>query len=127
MTVKRNRRKQTVSSDETLKTAANQAHPAARSPPQGVAREHPLKKARHAEAASRVNGWLTVARAAVTPMSVPGRREACLEQARIFREMAEADPLNRNYWASEARKWLERAATPVGNVVVTVEATPVST
>ncbi len=59
-------------------------------------------------------------------MSAPGRREACLEQARIFREMAEADPVNRNYWFGEARKWLERAATPVGHVVVTVEATSVS-
>jgi hypothetical protein len=48
-----------------------------------------------------------------------------LEQARIFREMAEADPVNRNYWAGEAMKWLERAATPVGHVVVTVEVTPV--
>jgi hypothetical protein len=59
-------------------------------------------------------------------MRTPGRREACLEQARIFREMAEADPVNRNYWSGEAMKWLERAATPVGHVVVTVEAAPVS-
>jgi hypothetical protein len=59
-------------------------------------------------------------------MSAPGRREACLEQARIFREMAEADPVNHHYWRGEARKWLERAATPVGHVVVTVEATSVS-
>lgn len=59
-------------------------------------------------------------------MSTPGRREACLEQARIFREMAEADPVNRSHWVSEAMKWLERAATPVGHVVVTVETTHVS-
>jgi hypothetical protein len=58
-------------------------------------------------------------------MSAPGRRETCLEQARIFREMAAADPANCNYWRGEARKWLERAATPVGHVVVTVEVTPV--
>jgi hypothetical protein len=59
-------------------------------------------------------------------MRTPGGREACLEQARIFREMAEADPVNRNYWSGEAMKWLGRAATPVEHVVVTVEAASAS-
>lgn len=64
-----------------------------------------------------------VARAGPTAMSTPGRREACLAQAGIFGRMAEADPVNGGYWLDEAIRWLDRAATPVGPVVVTVERT----
>lgn len=59
MIAKRNRRKQTVSFDERLKTVANEARQAAQSLPQGAAREDLLKKARQAEGARRINGWLT--------------------------------------------------------------------
>lgn len=59
MAAKRNRHKQTVSFDERLKTAAKEARRAAQSLPQGAAREDLMKKARQAEAARRINGWLT--------------------------------------------------------------------
>ena len=59
MIVKRNRRKQTISFDERLQTAAQKARQAAQSLPQGAAREDLLMKARQAEAARRINGWLT--------------------------------------------------------------------
>lgn len=59
MTVKRSRRKQTVSFDERLKTAAKEARQAAQQLPHGPEREDLLKKARQAEAAVRINGWLT--------------------------------------------------------------------
>ena len=58
MIARRNRRKQTVSFDERLKTAAKEARQAAQSLPQGAEREDLLKKARQAEAARRINGWL---------------------------------------------------------------------
>lgn len=67
-----------------------------------------------------------LARIGAAVMRAPGRREACLDQARIFRDMAEVDPVNRGYWLDETMKWLERAATPVGHVVVTLEAPSVS-
>jgi len=59
MSVKRNRRKQTISFDERLKTAAKEARLAAQSLPQGAEREDLMKKARQVEAARRINGWLT--------------------------------------------------------------------
>lgn len=54
-------------------------------------------------------------------VKMPDRRQACLAQARIFREQAETDPLNRAYWFDQATKWLERASTPAGPVVVTID------
>lgn len=59
MIVRRNRWKQTVSFDDRLKTAANEARQEAQAMPQGTAREDLLQKAREAEAARRINGWLT--------------------------------------------------------------------
>ena len=58
---------------------------------------------------------------AAANMSAPDRKVACLEQARIFREKAEADPVNRERWVDEAIKWLERAVVPSGQVVVTID------
>jgi hypothetical protein len=58
MIIKRNRRKQTVSFDERLKSAAEEARETARALPQGAAREDLLNRARQAEAARRINGWL---------------------------------------------------------------------
>jgi hypothetical protein len=58
MIVRRNRRKQTVSFDDRLKTAAKEARLVAQTMPQGAQREDLLKKARQAEAARRINGWL---------------------------------------------------------------------
>ena len=58
MIVRRNRRKQTVSFDERLQIAAKEARQTAQSLPQGAEREDLLKKARQAEAARRINGWL---------------------------------------------------------------------
>ncbi len=55
MTVKRNRRKQTVSFSERLRLAAREARQSAQNLPQGL-----LKKARQAETAMRINGWLTL-------------------------------------------------------------------
>jgi len=53
-------------------------------------------------------------------MNVPDRKAACLEQARVFREKAEADPANRERWVNEAIQWLERAVASGGQVVVTI-------
>ena len=58
MIVRRNRRKQTVSFDDRLKIAARDARQSAQMLPQGAAREILLKKARQAEVARRINGWL---------------------------------------------------------------------
>ena len=58
MIIKRNRRKQTVSFDDRLKSAAKEARQAAQTMPQGAAREDLLRKARQAESARRINGWL---------------------------------------------------------------------
>jgi hypothetical protein len=59
MIIRRSRRKQTVSFDDRLKNAAKEARQAAQTMPQGAAREDLMKKARQAEAARRINGWLT--------------------------------------------------------------------
>ena len=60
MTIKRrNRRKQTVSFDQRLQQAANDAREAARKLPDGLERETLLKKARQAETAVHINEWLT--------------------------------------------------------------------
>lgn len=59
MTQKRNRRKQTVPFDHRLQQAAIAARQAARSLPQGEARDSMLQKARQAETARSINGWLT--------------------------------------------------------------------
>jgi len=56
---RRNRRKQTVSFDQRLQQAANDAREAARKLPDGEEREILLKKARQAEAAVHINEWLT--------------------------------------------------------------------
>ena len=58
MTQKRNRRKQTVSFDDRLHQAAVAAHRVARRLPQGEARDSMLQKARQAEVARSINGWL---------------------------------------------------------------------
>jgi hypothetical protein len=58
MIVRRNRRKQTVSFDDRLKMAAKEARQAAQTMPHGAEREDLMKKARQAEAARRINGWL---------------------------------------------------------------------
>ncbi|HET7889138.1 MAG TPA: hypothetical protein VFL62_23160 [Bradyrhizobium sp.] len=58
MIVRRTRRKQTVSFDDRLKIAARDARQSAQMLPQGAAREILLKKARQAEVARRINGWL---------------------------------------------------------------------
>ena len=60
MTVKRNRRKQTLSFDERLRLAAKEARQSAQKLPQGPERETLLKKARQAETAMRINGWLAL-------------------------------------------------------------------
>jgi len=60
MTVKRNRRKQTLSFDERLRLAAREARQSAQKLPQGPERETLLKKARQAETAMRINGWLAL-------------------------------------------------------------------
>jgi hypothetical protein len=59
MTIKRNRRKQTVSFDERLQTVARDAREAAQMLPRGHEREMLLRKARQAETAADINGWLT--------------------------------------------------------------------
>jgi hypothetical protein len=58
MTTKRNRGKQTVSFDERLRQAAREAREAAMRL-EGSARDVMLQKARQAETALRINGWLT--------------------------------------------------------------------
>jgi hypothetical protein len=58
MIIKRNRRKQTISFDDRLKNAAREARQTAQTMPQGAAREDLLQKARQAESARRINGWL---------------------------------------------------------------------
>ncbi|MDN5001512.1 hypothetical protein ACFQZO_11510 [Bradyrhizobium sp. GCM10027634] len=58
MTQKRNRRKQTVSFDDRLRQAAVTARRTARRLPQGEARNCMLQKARQADIARSINGWL---------------------------------------------------------------------
>ena len=60
MTQKRNRHKQTVPSDDRLEQAAVAARKAARRLPQGEARNTMLQKARQAEIARSINGWLAM-------------------------------------------------------------------
>jgi len=59
MADKRNRRKQTVSFDERLQRAAQQAREAAEELPLGPQRESMLRKAEQAETAVRISGWLS--------------------------------------------------------------------
>lgn len=59
MTIRRNRRKQTVSFDQRLQRAATAAREAAYRLPDGQEREILLRKARQAEAAVHINEWLT--------------------------------------------------------------------
>ncbi len=61
MTKRRNRRKQTVSFDERLKQAAEAARQAALRL-EGSQRDNMLQKARQAETALRINGWLAAPR-----------------------------------------------------------------
>jgi hypothetical protein len=61
MTKKRNRRKQIVSFDERLRQAAREAHEAALRL-EGSARDVMLQKARQAETALRISGWLATPR-----------------------------------------------------------------
>jgi hypothetical protein len=56
----RNRRKQTVSLDERLRQAARSAGEAAALLPQGLERNVMLQKARQAETALRISGWLAL-------------------------------------------------------------------
>jgi len=58
MTVKRNRRKHTVSFEERLQRAAEAAREAAERLPQGPQRDSMLRKAGQAETAARINEWL---------------------------------------------------------------------
>ena len=79
MAQKRNPRKQTVSFDDRLEQAAVAARRAARRLPQGEARNTMLQKARQAEIARSINGWLaSPAHAEVNPVD---RRGSCLIQA----------------------------------------------
>ena len=59
LVVKRTRRKQTISFGDRLKMAAKEARQAAQQLPHGREREDLLRKARQAEAAIHINGWLT--------------------------------------------------------------------
>ena len=61
MTKKRNRRKQTVSFDERLRQAAEAARAAALRL-EGSKRDLMLQKARQAETALRISGWLSAPR-----------------------------------------------------------------
>jgi hypothetical protein len=58
MKKRRNRRKHTVSFDDRLRQAAQAASDAAAQLPQGSERDVLLQKARQAETALRINGWL---------------------------------------------------------------------
>jgi len=58
MAEKRNRRKHTVSFDDRLQHAADTARTAAAGLPHGRERDSMLEKARQAEVARRINGWL---------------------------------------------------------------------
>ena len=58
MIKRRNRCKQTISFDERLEHAGRAAHEAAGTLPEGPEREIMLTKARQAETARRINGWL---------------------------------------------------------------------
>jgi hypothetical protein len=59
VTIRRNRRKQTISFDERLRQAATAAREAARQLPAGHEREALMRKARQAETAATINEWLS--------------------------------------------------------------------
>ncbi len=59
MTVKRNRRKNSVPFDERLQRAAGEAREAAGKLPDGQQRDALLRKARQAETAAHLNEWLS--------------------------------------------------------------------
>lgn len=59
MTVRRNRRRQTVSFDERLQQVAREAREAASRLPPGVSRDIMLRRASQAETAAHINAWLT--------------------------------------------------------------------
>jgi hypothetical protein len=58
MTIKRQRRKHTVSFDERLRKFADEAREAAGPLPQGPQRDTLLNKASQAETAARISEWL---------------------------------------------------------------------
>jgi hypothetical protein len=58
MTIKRNRRKHSVSFDERLQRAAHDAREAARLLPHGPQRDMLMKKASQAETAAHINEWV---------------------------------------------------------------------
>jgi hypothetical protein len=60
MTIKRNRKKHTVSFDERLHRAASEARTAAQQLPLGQERDALLKRARQSEAAAHINEWLSL-------------------------------------------------------------------
>ena len=49
------------------------------------------------------------------------RREACLAQAAVCREKAEADAVNQDFWINEAISWLELAINPAAHVAASAE------
>jgi hypothetical protein len=59
MTIKRNRWKNTVSFDERLQHAADEAREAARKLPQGLERDALLRRVRQTETAAHINEWLS--------------------------------------------------------------------
>ena len=59
MTIRRNRRNQTLSFDHRLRQAATAAREAARRLPAGQERDALMKKARQAETAASINEWLS--------------------------------------------------------------------
>jgi hypothetical protein len=75
MTKKRNRRKQIVSFEERLRQAAREAREAA-TRLDGTARDVMLQKARQAETALRINGWLALPRGSTRQMRVPPETNA---------------------------------------------------
>lgn len=58
MTIKRNRTRHTLSFDERLQRAADEAREAAKRLPHGRERDALLKKARQSETAAHINEWL---------------------------------------------------------------------
>jgi hypothetical protein len=59
MTIRRNRRKQTISFDQRLRHAATSAREAACQLPAGQEREALMRKAGQAETAANINEWLS--------------------------------------------------------------------
>jgi hypothetical protein len=59
MTVKRNRRKNTIPFDQRLQRMAGEAREAAERLPDGQQRDALLRKARQAETAAHLNEWLS--------------------------------------------------------------------